>query len=211
MSGWARPTTARWACSPRWPWDHGRPWWERGCSCLTLGGEDPARCRRAGVPEPEIRARTKLALARALVAQAQADGLDFQWVGADAFYEQDQGWLCELDEQGLGFMVDVPCTTRVWTEPPAAGERPGASVAVGAGRVDEVGRRWTQPEAGQRVTLRVGENGPVALRVGVWPAGQVRPRSCWLVVRADADGARKYSLSNAPAQTSRLRLGRLQG
>ena len=30
----------------------------------------PARCRRAGVPEPEIRARTKLALARALVAQA---------------------------------------------------------------------------------------------------------------------------------------------
>ena len=31
------------------------------------------------------------------------------------------------------------------------------------------------------------------------------------MVRADADGARKYSLSNAPAQTSRPRLGRLQG
>ena len=72
--------------------------------------------------------------------------------------------------------------------------------------MDEVGRRWTQPEAGQRVTLRVG-----AQRVWVWLAGQARPRSWWLVVRADADGARKYSLSNAPAQTSRLRLGRLQG
>ena len=210
MGGWARPTTARWACSPRWPWDRGRPWWERGCSCPTLGWKTRPAAAAPGCRSRRS-ARTKLALARALVAQAQADGLDFQWVGADAFYGRDQGWLCELDEQGLGFMVDVPCTTRVWTEPPAAGERPGASVAVGAGRVDEVGRRWTQPEAGQRVTLRVGENGPVALRVGVWPAGQVRPRSCWLVVRADADGARKYSLSNAPAQTSRLRLGRLQG
>ena len=82
--------------------------------------------------------------------------------------------------------------------------------------MDEVRRRWTQPEAGQRVTLRVGENGPVAVRVWaqrgwVWPAGQARSRSWWLVVRADADGARKYSLSNAPAQTSRPRLGRLQG
>ena len=76
------------------------------------------------MPEPEIRARTKLALARALVAQAQADGLDFQWVGADAFYGRDQGWLCELDEQGLGFMVDVPCATRVGTEAPPARNGP---------------------------------------------------------------------------------------
>jgi SRSO17 transposase len=109
--------------------------------------EDPARCRRAGVPETEIRARTKLELARELVTEAQAHGLQFQWVGADTFYGRDQGWLGELAEQDLGFMVDVPCDTLVW---PAA---PGGS---GAERVDELGRRWRQRRAGQKVTLRVG-------------------------------------------------------
>ena len=178
--------------------------------------EDPERCRRAGVPETEIRARTKLDLARELVAEARAHGIPFRWVGADTFYGRDQGWLCELEEQDLGFMVDVPCDTLIWRQRPPAGNRPGALGAAGAERVDGVGRRWRQQQRGQRVTLRVGENGPVtvrlwAQRVWVWPPDQPQPRRWWLVVREDARGECKYSLSNAPAKTSLQRLGRLQG
>ena len=178
--------------------------------------EDPARCRRAGVPEPEIRARTKLEWARALVAEAQAHGLQFQWVGADTFYGRDQGWLCELAGQGLGFLVDVPCDTRVWTQAPPSGARPAVLDASGAERVDAVGRQWSRGGKGQQVTLRVGENGPVAVRLWAqrvwgWPPAEPRPRRWWLLVREDARGERKFSLSNAPAQTSLRRLGRLQG
>lgn len=178
--------------------------------------KDPARCRRAGVPETEIRARTKLELARELVTEAQTHGLQFQWVGADTFYGRDQGWLCELEGQDLGFMVAVPCDTLVWTQTPPSGVRPAVPGASGAERVDGLGRRWCQRRAGQQVTLRVGENGPVAVRlwaqrVWVWPPEEPRPRRWWLLVRADARGERKFSLSNAPAKTSLKRLGRLQG
>lgn len=178
--------------------------------------EAPARCRRAGVPEAEIQARTKLELARDLVAEARAHGLQFQWVGADTFYGRDQGWLCELEGQDLGFMVDVPCDTLVWTHSPGCGARPAAPGAAGAKRVDELGRRWRRGRSGQQVTLRVGENGPVtvrlwAQRVWVWPPEAPRPRRWWLLVREDARGERKYSLSNAPAKTPLRRLGRLQG
>ena len=74
-------------------------------------------------------------------------------------------------------MVDVPCATRVWTEPSPAGERPGASGAAGAERVDEVGWRWGQQKAGQRVTLRMGENGPVAVRVWAQRVWHLHPRT----------------------------------
>jgi SRSO17 transposase len=46
--------------------------------------KDRARCLAAGIPAEEIRFRTKLELARELVAEALANGLEFGWVGVDA-------------------------------------------------------------------------------------------------------------------------------
>ena len=45
--------------------------------------EDRQRCRRAGIPEAEIVARSKAQHALAMVQQARADGLCFAWVGLD--------------------------------------------------------------------------------------------------------------------------------
>ena len=48
--------------------------------------EDRKRCRRAGVPEAQIVARSKAQHALAMVQQARTAGLRFAWVGVDGGY-----------------------------------------------------------------------------------------------------------------------------
>jgi SRSO17 transposase len=176
---------------------------------------DPERCRRVGVPEEEIRPRSKLELARELVAEAVGHGLRFAWVAFDCFYGRDQAFLCELEDQGHGVIADVPADQMVWEEKPA-GPRPASPAKAGARRVDALGADWRQASAGTQVTLRVGENGPVEVRVWArrvwwWAPGQAAPRGWWLVLRQERDGSCKYTLCNAPAQTPLKRLAVLCG
>ena len=178
--------------------------------------EDRPRCLAAGIPEADIQARSKLDLARELVAEAQANQVAFAWVGVDSFYGRDQDLLCWLADTTPGFVADVPCDLLVWTHAPTAKTRPAPLRAAGAERVDAVAARWRKAGSGQAVRLRGGENGPVRVRVWaqqvwVWPAGQAAPRCWWLVVRPEPDGTNKYTLCNAPARTSLARLARLQG
>ena len=177
--------------------------------------DDPERCRQAGVPEAEIRARSKLDLARELVAEAVAHGRRFAWVAIDCFYGRDQGFLCALEDQGHGVVADVPAEQLVWTEQPM-GPRPARPRQAGARRVAAVGADWRRASAGTVVTLRVGENGPVEVRVWVrrvwwWAPEQPAPRCWWLVVREESDGSCKYTLCNAPARTPLKRLAVLSG
>ena len=179
--------------------------------------QDPERCRAAGVPADQIQERSKLDLARELVAEAQARGLGFRWVGIDSFYGRDQSLLGWLADQSLGFVADVPCDTLVWEHAPVGPKRPASLSAAGAERVDGVTARWRQGP-GTRVTLRTGENGPVTVtvwahRIWVWPAGEAQVREWWLIVREEAEGEPKYKYTfcNAPRRTSVSRLARLQG
>ncbi len=48
--------------------------------------ENRQRCRRAGIPEAEIVARSKAQHALAMVQQARTAGLRFAWVGVDGGY-----------------------------------------------------------------------------------------------------------------------------
>lgn len=177
--------------------------------------EDPARCQQAGIPAEEIRARTKIDLARELIEEAIASGVEFAHVGIDAFYGRDQSLLCWIEDQGKGFVADVPGDLLVWETRPE-GVRPGGKARSGAIEVSEWSSRHGQAGSGKRVTLRTGENGPVivevwATRVWLRPKGQAQPRQWWLIVRRDAKGALKHTLCNAPADTSLERLARLQG
>ena len=178
--------------------------------------KDRPRCLAAGIPEAEIRFRTKIELAQELVIEAQANGLEFAWVGIDAGYGRDQGFLCWVADRDLGFVADVPKDLLVWEKPPAMNVRPDQLKASGARQVGALGEAWMAAGKGQRITLREGENGPVkvkvwARRVWVWPAGQEQPRCWWLVVREDRQGEIKQTLCNAPAQTSLEELAILQG
>jgi len=180
--------------------------------------EEPDRCRAVGAPEARIAqgARTKIQLARELIEEAVANGVQFACVSLDAFYGRDSGLRRSIQEQGLVYCADVPANARVFGQAPELESRP-EKITGHTFTVEELARRMTgdKPHPGQRMTLREGENGIVethvwARRVWEWPAGQPQPEELWLIVRAMPDGTLKTSLSNAGARTSLKRLARWQ-
>ena len=173
--------------------------------------EDPARCRKAGIPEEEIQARTKIDLARELIAQARAQKLDFQAVAFDRFYGRDQSLVSELAASGLRVLADIPTDTLVWASKPSSAQRPKHLGASGAVRADAI----AMPKL-KKITLRDGENGPVnvqcaAQRVWLWPKADAAPSEWWLVFMVQSDGSRKHTLIHAPATTKLEVLARWQG
>ena len=173
--------------------------------------EDKERCLKVGVPEEEIRKRTKIDLARELIDQAMEQKLDIKGVCFDSFYGRDQSLLAEISALGLLVVADIPTNTMVWPEKPAGSDRrkkPGDSGAVRADKLP-------LPEL-KNVSLRDGENGPVivqvaAIRVWIWPQDNEETSPWWLVLMVQSDGTRKHSLINAPGDTRLEVLARWQG
>jgi SRSO17 transposase len=195
---------------------------------LYLPGEwigDPARCRKAGIPEAECAApRTKPELALAIVRHQRALGVDFQWVGADGLYGNNPAFLRALDDDGERFIIDVHADQRIYREDPC----PRAPEFKGRGR--KPARLTTQaepvrvdkyvaelaPEHWQRLSVRAAENGPLQIdfhrsAVWVWDGAEPQARRWALAVRRDAaSGPIKYSLSNAGAEVTDLELAQAQ-
>lgn len=189
--------------------------------------DDPARCDRAEIPTKARTMRAKTDLALEMVRAARARGMRFGWVGVDGGYGKDPAFLRALDEMGETFIADVHATQRVWSEPPGLHvpapqstrgcppSKPQAAVdgitveklVAGFGADD-----WT------RCTLRDSTRGPLQVdiahrRVWVWDGGEATARYWHLVVRREVGAPKKikYSLSNAPADTSLQRLAEMQG
>ena len=172
---------------------------------------DPPRCQKAGIPAADIVARTKLEQARELIAQARAQGVQFRLVAFDAFYGRDQNLLQWIAEQGLLFVADTPSDTLVWTSQPVGQQRPKNLRQSGAQRADAL-----QLGTPQTISVRTGENGAVrvqarAQRVWIWPGQATAPLNCWLLRTQQTDGTAKFSLCNAPADTTLATLVRWQG
>jgi SRSO17 transposase len=189
--------------------------------------DDPARCERAGIP---LKARTLTAKsehALDIVRQARACGMRFEWVGVDAGYGKEPAFLRALDDMNEVFVADVHRTQRIWTERPQLAvppSRPGRlcparkrQASVEPVTVESLVKRfgagdWT------RCVLRDSTRGQLRVdlahrRVWLWDGAEDAPR-CWhLIVRREVKSEKtiKYTLSNAPADTSVLRLGQMQG
>jgi SRSO17 transposase len=185
--------------------------------------QDAQRCAKAKVPEAERRHRTKTELALEMIESARARGSRHGWIGGDEVYGNNSAFTAALEDLGEVFLMDVAANHRVWTSAPSAPK----PVASGRGR----GRPATRPAApggpiavealaekhfaaqAREVQVRATTKG--ALRVRVWAArvwqhdGQ-KARERWLVVREEADGSRKYSLGNPPADTPWERLAFMQ-
>jgi SRSO17 transposase len=82
--------------------------------------QDPARCRRAGIP-PEVVPQSKLDLALGLLDQALSWKLSPGLVLADEAYGGSFEWRAALRERGLFYCVRVPWTTTGWQKPPRFG------------------------------------------------------------------------------------------
>ena len=183
---------------------------------------DRDRRTAAGVPEA-VGFQTKADLGLAMLRQTRAHGhLAGRWVTADEAYGQVPGFRDALDAEGWRYVLEVPVATPVFTEATAA----AVPAWAGTGRKPTKARLAAGATAPQPVaavlaavgtddwgslTVAEGAQGPrayqfVALRVWEGRAG-LPGRACWLVLRRNPDGTEpKAYLSNAPAETSLLRL-----
>jgi SRSO17 transposase len=189
--------------------------------------DDPDRCDRAGVPVQARKLRSKSELALEIVRAARARGMRFAWVGIDGGYGKEPAFLRALDDAGEVFVADVHCTQRVWTEPPGL-HVPAPKTT--RGRPPSKQQSSTTPatvtklvegfraEDWTRCILRDSTRGLLRVdiahrRVWVWDGEEAAAR-CWhLIVRREVGSPTtiKYSLSNAPAETSREHLAQMQG
>ena len=172
---------------------------------------DLERCQKAGIPEAEIVALTKIEQARGLIDQALEQGVQFDLVAYDSFYGRDQGLLQYLHGRSLTFLADIPVDTFVWTTKPAGDKRFKSIGQSGAQCANAVTLDEPKP-----VRVRTGENGVVtvqaaAKRIWIWPGKAEAPLACWLLGTEQTDGTKKFTLSNAPESTSLETLVRWQG
>jgi SRSO17 transposase len=177
----------------------------------------PQRCAAAGVPQAEIVAHSKGAIALAEVDRLRAAGVRFGLVLSDAGYGASAALRCALDERGLRWAVGIPRNQKVYgldvqlispsgrQRRPRPDQEPQTAEAVLARQI------W------RRVTWRHGTQGPLAarfaavrVRVGdgaTWANNRHLPgEQAWLVGEGRSSGERKYDLSNLPLRTSRRAL-----
>ncbi len=188
---------------------------------------DGGRCRAAGIPEEHIVFKKKPTLALEMIHDQRKAGVRFNWVGTDALYGNDPEFIRNLDDAREIFMVDVHKDQRVYLENPEpfipeAESKPGRKSEKLKARTDPVRvDQWTAAQADHSwslVTLRDSTKGKIKVeilhrRIWAWN-GEEKPARQWhLVVRRDAHSKSdyKYSLSNAPADTSVSRLAFMQG
>lgn len=168
--------------------------------------EDAARCDRAKVPAEERRKRTKPQLALEMVRHAVAQGVKFSWVGGDEVYGNSPQLIAGIEELGLTWLMDVACTTRVWEKKPGAKDKSKSVKDLVAAKFESRHRE---------VVIRQTSQGPLRAKmwsVPVWVCASGEEGWCQrlLVVRQEADGSFKYSMSNAAPETPLERLGYMQ-
>lgn len=187
--------------------------------------ENPARCRKAAIPEDHRVYRSKSQLALEMVISAWQRGLRFGRVVVDGGYGKEPAFLRALERLGERFMADVHCDQMIYQQDPdpqipqrsGRGRRPSVRRAHSTPlRVD----RWVAaqpPAAWRRLAVREGEKGTVwaeylHARVWVWDSTEAEAHGWHLLVRREV-GAREithYCLSNAPAHVPWYDLARAQ-
>lgn len=179
--------------------------------------KEQKRCLKAGIPIEQIKAATKIDLARELIEQADAHGVSYARIGMDSFYGRDSGLLCWIEDRGGEFYADIPENTHVWLQPPAGKKRPSSPTKHGAVKVSDLAKLEKAWQNSAAIEIRTGENGPVivhviATRVWLWPTEEGKsPREWWLITSKDSGGNIKYTLSNSPLETPLEELAAHQG
>jgi SRSO17 transposase len=174
---------------------------------------DPERCAAAGVPEDEVVARTKGAIALVELDRLIAAGARFGVVLADAGYGASAAFRRGLSERGLTWAVGIPRTQKVYdadvrlVPPTGRKRRPVPDQEPREAEAVLADLSW------RRVTWRHGTKGPLAarfaatrVRVGdgtTWANNRHLPGDeVWLVGEWRANGERKYYLGTLPPRTS---------
>jgi SRSO17 transposase len=163
--------------------------------------EDPARRRKAQVPEP-VRFRESWRIGLDLLDRT-GSAVPFGWVAGDDEFGRCAAFRGELRRRRSRYVLDVPCNTSIRDlgEAPAEGHRRPPWRRADAWAQRQPKRRW------RKVRLGAGSKGPKV----VWAAeawvqakdedGRVGRRERLVVIRTvDQEPRSWYTLSNAPAE-----------
>ena len=178
-----------------------------------------------GVPG-DVEFKTKAELGLEMVLNAKWRGVSFGWVGMDCHYGEQPWLLDELDDEGVIYIADVPCNTRMWLEKPKTeipqrkgdrGRHPVKErIVESEPQPDEVRRISEQLHSSQwnRIFLRDTERKELWSQMAflrVYPVRNGLPgKETWLIIRRNEDESRiKYQLSNASANTPIEKLGKM--
>ena len=151
---------------------------------------DRERCRQADIPD-EVRYRSKWEIGLDLLARAERNGWQFDWLTFDEGYGSKPKFLRILDLAGLRYVGEVPKTFSC---------RPGRSRrALSAEAV------FSQPGVQKRAarSFRIEQQtGPAAVwqakSVDVALGNDLRPRYRLILARNRETGEKKYFITNAP-------------
>ncbi len=80
--------------------------------------DNPQRCQEAGIPQDEMKFRTKLELAVEIIKHQQNLGVEFDYIGADGFYGNDASFAKAIDNLGLVYMLDIHSDQIIYLEKP---------------------------------------------------------------------------------------------
>lgn len=186
--------------------------------------DETIRCDKARIPAEKRDPISKLDIALSLVKRARSNKLEYGWIGADSFYGRDKKFQNALNKLGETFVLDVPSDFRIYTHDPKpklpARSKTGRTPTRYKSKLDSLEvKQWVKRQglnAFRKNTFRDGTQGPMKVealhqRVWVWDGRSVQA-NCWhILVRRNAGGEIKYSISNAGANTSTHRLLYMQG
>ena len=190
--------------------------------------KEEQRCQKSGIPESCRHFKSKSELALEMVRHQRQQGIQFAWVGADGGYGKEPAFLRGLNNMDEIFVVDVHKDQLIYLKdpqpiiPPRKNNKRGRKTSRYQAQTKPVRvDNWkeTQPEeAWQRYTLRDSTKGELIVeilhqRVWLWDKNEPNAHHWHLLVRRELNSQEtcKYTLSNAPAETSTHQLAQMQG
>lgn len=187
---------------------------------------DPARCRKMGVPEERLVPRSKPELALEIVRRQRRAGIRFDYVLADGLYGHSGIFCRALADEGETFLVHVHSNELVYLEDPrpeipirqtSRGRPPTKPrTRIEPVRVDTLLSGLGQDDL-QRLQVRKTTKGLLEVdayrrQVWVWDGEEDAARRLTLYIRKDVNspGEIKYCLTNAPETTPLLTLAAME-
>lgn len=186
--------------------------------------DDLERNKSGGIPG-DLTFKTKAELGLEMILDAKRRNIPFGWVGMDCFYGEQPWLLNELDKEGIDYIADIPCDTRVWLDKPdfgipqkngVRGRNPTIEKVIGMNTLLSVDKLVNDLDSShwQRVFLRDSERKEMWCKLAcirVYPVNDSLPgNECWLVIRRnEGENDTKYQFSNAPVDTSIEKLGKM--
>lgn len=175
--------------------------------------DDHAALRKECKIPDGIAFQTKPEIATELLQQVTDSGLfPARWVGVDSLYGRNKEFLSSIPEN-LWYFADIPANTLVFMEKP----KMVVPEYSGKGRRDLKARPSIAPMAVKdvaenpsipwsKVILGEGAKGPIVAHekcLRIIMCDDNNPGDCvWLYIRRFEDGSCKFSISNAPHDTS---------